>query len=164
MAVITNLDLNQIVPSDVFGWEVNTDVGYGRENVNLTLASGKVARVGTVVVVDYVAKTARLATATDVVDLATAEALDLAVFVGKDLPTNGTNFDRLSATAAEQEGTPFVTVITRGDGRGVLRKGYLDFDGTAYYDLGAAAQKAVEAVFTTKNRFKVLEQQKPDLT
>lgn len=163
MAVINTLDLNRIIPSDVFGWEVNTDVGYGREGSNLTLATGKVARVGTVAVLDYVAKTSRLATVADFADLATAEALEFGVFVGKDLPTDGTNFNTLEATADEQDGAPFVTFITRGDGRGVLRKGYLDFDGTAYYDLPEANQKVAEAVFTTKNRFKVLEQQKPVL-
>ena len=49
--------------------------------------------------------------------------------------------------------------ITRGDGRGVLKKGYLDFAGTAFYDLDASAQTALFAKFTTENRFKVLDQQ-----
>ena len=56
MAVINGVLNNQIVPSDVFGYEVNTDVGYGREVFTITVAPADVVRVGTVLEVDYVAK------------------------------------------------------------------------------------------------------------
>ena len=58
MAVINGVLNNQIVPSDVFGYEVNTDVGYGREVFTITVSPATVVRVGTVLQVDYVAKTA----------------------------------------------------------------------------------------------------------
>lgn len=155
MAVITGLNTYPVLPSDVFGWEVNTDVGYGRETVTLTLAGGKTARVGTILEVDWNAKTATLVTAP--ADAAAVEALgDLAIFVGRDTSTNpavAADFDRLTASA-----TGKVTVIHRGDGRGTLYKGYLDFDGTKFYNLSADAQAALEAKFTQANRFKVLDQ------
>jgi len=155
MAVITGLTTYPVVPSDVFGWEVNTDVGYGRETVTLTLTGGKTARVGTIVEVDWAAKTATLVAAP--ADAAAVDALgDLAIFVGRDTPTNpatAQDFDRLTANA-----TGKVTVIHRGDGRGTLYKGYLDFDGTAFYSLTTAAKAALVAKFTQANRFKVLDQ------
>ena len=49
--------------------------------------------------------------------------------------------------------------ITRGDGRGVLKKGYLDLAGTQFYALPDDVQAALVAKFTTENRFKVLDQQ-----
>ena len=161
MAVINGVLNTQIVPSDVFGYEVNTDVGYGREVFTITVPPATVVRVGTVLEVDYVAKTA-----TPVGDTVNGFPLDavgvdtlgeLAVFVGRDTPTNPAtlqDFDRLSMTA---DGVG--VAITRGDGRGVLKKGYLDFAGTAFYDLDASAQTALFAKFTTENRFKVLDQQ-----
>ena len=156
MAVINGVLNTQIVPSDVFGYEVNTDVGYGREVFTITVSPATVVRVGTVLEVDYVAKTAKAVKApTTKVEV---DALkNLAVFVGRDTPTNPAtlqDFDRLSMTA---DGVG--VAITRGDGRGVLKKGYLDFAGTAFYDLGAEAQTALFAKFTTENRFKVLDQQ-----
>ena len=156
MAVINGVLNTQIVPSDVFGYEVNTDVGYGREVFTITVSPATVVRVGTVLEVDYVAKTATPVEAP--ADAAGVDALgDLAVFVGRDTPTNPAtkqDFDSLSMTA-DGEGV----AITRGDGRGVLKKGYLDFAGTAFYDLAEAAQTALFAKFTTENRFKVLDQQ-----
>ena len=156
MAVINGVLNTQIVPSDVFGYEVNTDVGYGREVFTITVSPATVVRVGTVLEVDYVAKTATTIAAP--ADAAGVDALgDLAVFVGRDTPTNPAtkqDFDSLSMTA-DGEGV----AITRGDGRGVLKKGYLDFAGTAFYDLAEAAQTALFAKFTTENRFKVLDQQ-----
>lgn len=156
MAVITNLYNDIIVPSDVFGYEVNTDVGYGRETFTITVAPATKVRVGTILEVDYVAKTA-----TPVGTLADAAAVDalgdLAVFVGRDLPTNpatAQDFDNLTMTA-NGEGV----AITRGDGRGVLKKGYLDLAGTQFYKEPADVQKALQAKFTTENRFKVLDQQ-----
>ena len=156
MAVINGVLNTQIVPSDVFGYEVNTDVGYGREVFTITVPPATVVRVGTVLEVDYVAKTAKAVKAPTT--KAEVDALkNLAVFVGRDTPTNPAtlqDFDRLSMTA---DGVG--VAITRGDGRGVLKKGYLDFAGTAFYDLDASAQTALFAKFTTENRFKVLDQQ-----
>ena len=156
MAVINGVLNTQIVPSDVFGYEVNTDVGYGREVFTITVSPATVVRVGTVLEVDYVAKTAKAIAAP--ADKASVDALgELAVFVGRDTPTNPAtlqDFDRLSMTA-----NGVGVAITRGDGRGVLKKGYLDFAGTAFYDLAEVAQTALFAKFTTENRFKVLDQQ-----
>ena len=156
MAVINGVLNTQIVPSDVFGYEVNTDVGYGREVFTITVPPATVVRVGTVLEVDYVAKTAKAVKApTTKVEV---DALkNLAVFVGRDTPTNPAtlqDFDRLSMTA-----NGVGVAITRGDGRGVLKKGYLDFAGTAFYKLTEEAQTALFAKFTTENRFKVLDQQ-----
>ena len=156
MTVINGVLNTQIVPSDVFGYEVNTDVGYGREVFTITVSPATVVRVGTVLEVDYVAKTAKAVKApTTKVEV---DALkNLAVFVGRDTPTNPAtlqDFDRLSMTA-----NGVGVAITRGDGRGVLKKGYLDFAGTAFYKLTEEAQTALFAKFTTENRFKVLDQQ-----
>lgn len=155
MAIINGLNTYPVVPSDVFGWEVNTDVGYGRESFNLTLAAGKKARVGTVIAVDYAAKTATLVAAP--ADAAAVEALgDLAIFVGRDTTTNpatAEDFDRLVAHASG-----VVTAIVRGDGRGTLYKFYLDFDGVGFYSLPADVQAALYEKFTKQNRFKVLDQ------
>lgn len=154
MAVL-NLNLEAVVPSDVFGWEVNTDVGYGRET--FTITTTKKIGVGEVLVVDYAAKTA-----TRVGALANAAAVaalgDLAVFVGRDLPNNpatAQDFDRL--TLPPSRGDKGVT-ITRGDGRGTLYKKYLKLGDVAFYDLPADVQAALVAKFTTENRFKVLDQ------
>lgn len=156
MAVINGVLNTQIVPSDVFGYEVNTDVGYGREVFTITVSPATVVRVGTVLEVDYVAKTAKAVKAPTT--KAEVDALkNLAVFVGRDTPTNPAtlqDFDRLSMKA-----NGVGVAITRGDGRGVLKKGYLDFAGTAFYDLAEVAQTALFAKFTTENRFKVLDQQ-----
>ena len=156
MAVINGVLNTQIVPSDVFGYEVNTDVGYGREVFTITVSPATVVRVGTVLEVDYVAKTAKAVKAPTT--KAEVDALkNLAVFVGRDTPTNPAtlqDFDRLSMTA-----NGVGVAITRGDGRGVLKKGYLDFAGTAFYNLTEVAQTALFAKFTTENRFKVLDQQ-----
>lgn len=156
MAVINGVLNTQIVPSDVFGYEVNTDVGYGREVFTITVSPATVVRVGTVLEVDYVAKTAKAVKAPTT--KAEVDALkNLAVFVGRDTPTNPAtlqDFDRLSMTA-----NGVGVAITRGDGRGVLKKGYLDFAGTAFYKLAEVAQTALFAKLTTENRFKVLDQQ-----
>lgn len=155
MAVITNLFTSPVVPSDVFGYEVNTDVGYGRETFNITITSGTV-RVGTILVVDYAAGTATPLAAP--ADAAAVEALgDLAVWVGRDLPTNpatSQDFDRLTQTATGKG-----VAIVKGDGRGILKKGYLDFAGTQYYALPADVQAALDEKLTKENRFKMVEQQ-----
>ena len=152
MAVL-NLNLEAVVPSDVFGWEVNTDVGYGRES--FTITTTKKIGVGEVLVVNYAAKTATRVGA--LADAAAVAALgDLAVFVGRDLPNNpatAQDFDRLTL-AATGEGV----AITRGDGRGTLYKKYLKLGDVAFYDLPANVQAALVAKFTTENRFKVLDQ------
>ena len=152
MAVL-NLNLEAVVPSDVFGWEVNTDVGYGRESFTITTAE-KIG-VGEVLVVDYAAKTATRVGA--LADAAAVAALgDLAVFVGRDLPNNpatAQDFDRLTLDATGEG-----VAITRGDGRGTLYKKYLKLGDVAFYDLPADVQAALVAKFTTENRFKVLDQ------
>ena len=152
MAVL-NLNKYPVVPSDVFGWEVNTDVGYGRET--FTITTTKKIGVGEVLVVNYAAKTATRVGA--LADAAAVAALgDLAVFVGRDLPNNpatAQDFDRLTMTA-----TGAGVAITRGDGRGTLYKKHLMFGGVAFYDLPADVQAALVAKFTTENRFKVLDQ------
>lgn len=153
MAVL-NLNLEAVVPSDVFGWEVNTDVGYGRETFTIT-TDVKIG-VGEVLEVDYAAKTATRIDWT-LTDAAAVTALgDLAVFVGRDLPNNpatAQDFDRLTL-AATGEGV----AITRGDGRGTLYKKHLMLGDVAFYDLPADVQAALVAKFTTENRFKVLDQ------
>ena len=152
MAVL-NLNLEAVVPSDVFGWEVNTDVGYGRETFTITTAA-KIG-VGEVLEVDYAAKTAiRVGALADAV--AVAALGDLAVFVGRDLPNNpatAQDFDRLTLTDTGEG-----VAITRGDGRGTLYKKYLKLGDVAFYDLPADVQAALVAKFTTENRFKVLDQ------
>ena len=152
MAVL-NLNLEAVVPSDVFGWEVNTDVGYGRESFTITTAA-KIG-VGEVLEVNYADKTATRVGA--LADAAAVAALgDLAVFVGRDLPNNpatAQDFDRLTL-AATGEGV----AITRGDGRGTLYKKHLMLGDVAFYDLPAVVQAALVAKFTTENRFKVLDQ------
>lgn len=153
--MINNLT-SAIVPSDVFGWEVNTDVGYGRETFTLTLGTGEVARVGTVMEVDYEAKTATVVDGATLTDADAVKALgDLVVFVGRDIKTvatKGSDFDNLVA-----DETGKVVGITRGDGRGTLYKKYLDFKGTSFESLDAAVRTALTAKFTTENRFKVLD-------
>ena len=155
MAVITNLFNSPVVPSDVFGYEVNTDVGYGRETFNITITSGTV-RVGTILVVDYAAGTATPLAAP--ANAAAVKALgDLAVWVGRDLPTNpatAQDFDRLTQTATGKG-----VAIVKGDGRGILKKGHLDLAGTQYYALPADVQAALDAKLTKENRFKMVEQQ-----
>lgn len=152
MAVL-NLNKYPVVPSDVFGWEVNTDVGYGRETFTITTAAP--IAVGEVLVADYAAKTAVRVGA--LADAAAVAALgDLVIFVGRDLtnnPATAQDFDRLTMTA-----TGAGVAITRGDGRGTLYKKHLMFGGVAFYDLTADVQAALVAKFTTENRFKVLDQ------
>ena len=152
MAVL-NLNKYPVVPSDVFGWEVNTDVGYGRETFTITTATA--IAVGEVLVADYAAKTAvrvgALANAAAVAALG-----NLVIFVGRDLtnnPATAQDFDRLTMTATGKG-----VAITRGDGRGTLYKKHLMFGGVAFYNLPADVQAALVAKFTKENRFKVLDQ------
>lgn len=158
MAVITNLNSSPIKPSQVFGWEVNTDVGYGRESFTITVPAGQKVRVGTILEVDYAAGTATVVDGADLTDAAAVEALgDLGVFVGRDLPTNpstAADFERLELAA-----TGVGVAIVKGDSRGTLKKGYLDLLGTQYYGLPAAVQAALDAKLTKENRFKMVEQQ-----
>ena len=152
MAVL-NLNKYPVVPSDVFGWEVNTDVGYGRETFTITTAAA--IAVGEVLVADYAAKTAvrvgALANAAAVAALG-----NLVIFVGRDLtnnPATAQDFDRLTMTATGKG-----VAITRGDGRGTLYKKHLMFGGVAFYNLPADVQAALVTKFTKENRFKVLDQ------
>lgn len=151
MAVITNSNPTIVKPSDVFGYEVNTDVGYGRETFTIDVGATPV-RVGTVFVVDYANMTATPA------DGATVTATSqLGVFVGRDLPTNpaiAQDFDRLTQTV-DGKGV----LIVKGDGRGILKRGYLDFAGKQYYSLTEQQRKTIDTAFTTVNRFKMVEQQ-----
>lgn len=157
MADITNpaLKTSPVIPSDVFAYEPNTDLGYARDSFELTLGAGQTARVGSVMVVDHAAGTATLAAAP--ADTTAVDALgDLSIFVGRDTTTNpavAQDFDRLTATA-----TGVVVGISRGDGRGTVAKYYLDFAGTGFYDLPADVQAALEAKFRLENRFKVQDQ------
>lgn len=152
MAVL-NLNKYPVVPSDVFGWEVNTDVGYGRETFTITTTAP--IAVGEVLVADYAAKTAARVGA--LADAAAVDALgDLVIFVGRDLTNNpavAQDFDRLTMTT-----TGAGVAITRGDGRGTLYKKHLMFGGEAFYDLPADVQAALVAKLTKENRFKVLDQ------
>ena len=153
MAVL-NLNKSPVVPSDVFGWEVNTDVGYGRETFTITIDAP--IAVGEVLVADYAAKTAARVGAITA-GAPEVDALgDLVIFVGRDLtnnPATAQDFDRLTMTA-----TGAGVAITRGDGRGTLYKKHLMFGGEAFYDLPADVQVALVAKFTKENRFKVLDQ------
>ena len=152
MAVL-NLNVDPIVPSDVFGYEPITDLGYARETFTITTAAK--IEVGQVLVANYATKTAVRVGA--LANAAAVEALgDLVVFVGRDLTNNpavAQDFDRLTMTA-----TGVGVAITRGDGRGTLYKKHLMFGGEAFYDLPADVQAALVAKFTTENRFKVLDQ------
>ena len=152
MAVL-NLNKYPVVPSDVFGWEVNTDVGYGRETFTITTVAP--IAVGEVLVADYATKTAVRVGA--LANAAAVEALDdLVFFVGRDLTNNpavAQDFDRLTMTATGKG-----VAITRGDGRGTLYKKHLKFGDVAFYDLAADVQAALVAKFTKENRFKVLDQ------
>lgn len=156
MAVITGLNVQEIKPSQVFGYEVTTDEGYGRESFTITLTAGQKVRVGTVLKLNYLDHTATLATAP--ADAAAVTALgDIGVFVGRDLPVNPATFQDFSRLTMAETGKG--VAIVKGDGRGTLKKGYLDFAGTQYYKLTAVAQKALDAKFTKENRFKMVEQQ-----
>ena len=152
MGTFNNAPLT-VVPSDVFGYEVNTDIGYGRETFTITGATDSTPiRVGSVLVVDYANMTATPA------DGATVTATtQLGVFVGRDLPTNPTksqDFERLSMTANGKG-----VLIVKGDGRGILKRGYLDFKGVQYYKLTADQRKATDTAFSKFNLFKVVEKQ-----
>ena len=143
MAVL-NLNVDPIVPSDVFGCEVNTDVGYGRETFTITTAAK--IEVGQVLVANYAAKTA----------VRVGALANLVIFVGRDLPNNPAvyqDFDRLTMTTTGEG-----VAITRGDGRGTLYKKHLKFGDVAFYDLPADVKAALVAKLTKENRFKVLDQ------
>ena len=153
MAEITNLNPTIIKPSDVFGHELNTDVGYARETFNITGATvAKPVRVGTVLVVDYATMTATPA------DGATVTATsELGVFVGHDLPTNPATYYDFANLVMVADGDG--VLIVKGDGRGILKRGYLDFAGKQYYSLTEQQRKTIDTAFTTLNRFKMVDQQ-----
>lgn len=152
MAVL-NLNQYPIVPSDVFGWEVNTDVGYGRETFSIVTTT-KIA-VGEVLVANYADKTAVRVGA--LADATAVEALgDLVIFVGRDLPNNPSTYQDFDRLTMETSGEG--VAITRGDGRGTLYKKHLMFGGVSFYDLPVDVKAALVAKFTTENRFKVLDQ------
>ena len=151
MAVL-NLNVDPIVPSDVFGYEPITDLGYARETFTITTAA---IGVGQVLVANYADKTAVRVGA--LADAAAVAALgDLVIFVGRDLTNNPAvyqDFERLTMTTTGEG-----VAITRGDGRGTLYKKHLKFGDVAFYDLPTDVKAALVAKFTKENRFKVLDQ------
>lgn len=154
-----------IEPSDVFGAEPSTDAGYARETFTLTLASGDVVNTGRILVLDYVEKTATLATETTAIG---ADA-KLGVFYGADLKTNGTGTRiNLEVDFAKDGATVQVVAITRGDGSGQVSEGYLHLGkatvpASFYQNQAEATRKALRAKLITENRFKVLKSTKPQL-
>ena len=154
-----------IEPSDVFGAEPSTDAGYARETFTLTLVSGDVVNTGRILILDYVEKTATLATPTTAIG---ADA-KLGVFYGADLKTNGTGTRiNLEVDFAKDGATVQVVAITRGDGSGQVSEGYLHLGkatvpASFYQNQTLATRKALRAKLITENRFKVLKSTKPQL-
>ena len=154
-----------IEPSDVFGAEPSTDAGYARETFTLTLISGDVVNTGRILVLDYVGKTAILATTTTAIGTATK----LGVFYGADLKTKGTGTrTNLEVSFAKDGTTVQVVAITRGDGSGQVSEGYLhlgnaNVPASFYQNQAAATRNALRAKLITENRFKVLKSTKPQL-
>lgn len=154
-----------IEPSDVFGAEPSTDAGYARETFTLTLVSGDVVNTGRVLVLDYVEKTATLATPATASDSAT----QVGVFYGADLKTNGTGTRiNLEVDFAKDGAVVEVVAITRGDGSGQVSEGYLHLGNATipasfYQNQDEATRKALRAKLITENRFKVLKSTKPQL-
>lgn len=148
---IFNLTTPTVVPSDVFGCEVNTDVGYGRETFFITGVTAQApVKVGSVLALDYTSMTATLA---DVNNLYSR----LGVFVGRDLPTNpatSQDFERFTMTANGKG-----VLIVKGDGRSILKRGYLNFKGVPYYKLPEEKRKEIDDSLTNVNRFKMVDQQ-----
>ena len=155
-----------IEPSDVFGAEPSTDAGYARETFTLTLVSGDVVNTGRILVLDYVEKTATLATAAN---LAIGSTAELGVFYGADLKTNGTGTRiNLEVDFAKDGATVQVVAITRGDGSGQVSEGYLHLGNATvpasfYQNQAKTTRKALRAKLITENRFKVLKSTKPQL-
>lgn len=155
-----------IEPSDVFGAEPSTDAGYARETFTLTLVSGDVVNTGRILVLDYVEKTATLATAANV---AIGSTTKLGVFYGADLKTNGTGTRiNLEVDFAKDGATVQVVAITCGDGSGQVSEGYLHLGkatvpASFYQNQTLATRKALRAKLITENRFKVLKSTKPQL-
>ena len=154
-----------IEPSDVFGAEPSTDTGYARETFDLILVSGDVVNTGRILVLDYVEKTATLATPTTAIG-ANAK---LGVFYGADLKTNGTGTRiNLGVDFAKDGARVKVVAITRGDGSGQVSEGYLHLGkatvpASFYQNQAEATRKALRAKLITENRFKVLKSTKPQL-
>ena len=157
---------NLIEPSDVFGAEPSTDAGYARETFTLTLVSGDVVNTGRILVLDYVEKTATLATAAN---LAIGSTAKLGVFYGADLKTNGTGTRTNHEVDFAKDGaTVQVVVVTHGDGSGQVSEGYLHLGNATvpasfYQNQTLATRKALRAKLITENRFKVLKSTKPQL-
>lgn len=162
MAVINDLNA-EIIPTDVFGAEPTTDAGYAREVVTLTLASGDTVNVGRLIVVDDVEQTATLAVEADLID----PTKRLAIFLGRDLNTNGTGFrTHLEASFANDGASVKVVVIDRGWGSGQVAEGYLHFknisDKTGFFhNWSASNQKEVKKRLKLENGFKLQFQTKP---
>lgn len=140
-----------VIPSDVFQSEPNTDIGYARMSVVLTGTNGKTARVGTLVIVDTVAKTATFPA--DAAALLATTAT-IGIYYGRDIPVNGSNFNRFSSTFVTGSLTDKVVVIYRGDGSAGI--------GTAYLELPAGTTTTQRTQILDKlnmvNRFKIIKQ------
>lgn len=160
MADVTSIMFQtDVIPSDVFGTEPTTFVGYARESFTLTLTAGQVAKVGSILKLDYANKTATLAAKP--ADAAAVTALgDIGIFLARDIGTSGLNSaDAFDNFTAKKVGTQKVVAIVKGDGSGAVGKRYLTFaDGTGFYTLAPAAANALEAKLTKENRFKVQDQ------
>lgn len=149
--VTTTANYDPVIPSDVFQSEPNTDIGYARMSVVLTGTNGQTARLGTLVVVDTAAKTATFPT--DAAALL-ADTADIGIYYGKDLPTNGTDFNRFSSNFVTGHLTEKVVVIYRGDGSAGI--------GTAYLEMPAGTTTDQRTQILDKlnmvNRFKIIKQ------
>ena len=148
---IFNLTTPTVVPTDVFGYEVNTDVGYGRETFLIKGATvQKPVKVGSILAIDEGSMTASFPNVNDLRG-------KLGVFVGRDLPTNpatSQDFERLTMTA-DGKGV----LIIKGDGSSILKRGYLDVDGVQYYKLHSEQRSDIDTILINSNRFKMVDQQ-----
>ena len=111
----------------------------------------------------YVKNTAVFATPADASD-ATKR---LAIFLGRDLKTNGTGHRSYLEASFEKDGAKVkVVVIDRGFGSGQVAEGYLHFGNidtpaNFYHNQTEAVQKALKAKLKLENGFKIQRQVKP---
>mgnify|MGYP003591371245 FL=1 len=149
-SITTTTNYDPIIPSDVFQSEPNTDIGYARMSVVLTGTNGKTARVGTLVIVDTVAKTATIPANT----AALLAATTIGIYYGKDLPTNGTDFNRFQSTFVTGKLSEKVVVVYRGDGSAGVGTAYLEYPS----DIAAGTKAQVLDKLNMVNRFKIIKQ------
>ena len=148
---ILNIAQNPVVPSDVIGWERGTHIGHSRDTFTINVPNGKTVAVGSVLVLNRETMTATIATVPANAAAVTAVG-EYGVFIGRDIVAYATanDFDNLTLKATGKG-----VAVTRGHGGGTLYKAHLDFDGTKFYSLPDAVQKALVAKFTVQNGFKV---------